>query len=289
MPVECIHLRDSGFCEAKAISTAKSLAGNTIPDAVTTPIQNHHNDCVWQIATVPTDRRRGSLPDRVRTFRRAADKGRLCPTRTLGLFSIQRRLGYRSVMNLDLKSERLLLRPHRETDLEINIEMGTDPEVMRYVGELESKERIVQDMPKYTRRCGGGCIGVWCAIDRSTQETLGTAILLPLPIEDADTNWDLVVGDELPDCEIEIGYMLKRSAWGNGYATEATKRLLKFAFEETPLEEIVATTDSENTASQRVLEKCGLVYEGMRLAYAVQCLGYRITRQQWLESHLEAS
>ncbi len=110
------------------------------------------------------------------------------------------------------------------------------------------------------------------------------AILLPLPIEEDDRNWDLVVGDDVPDCEIEIGYILKKSAWGKGYATEATKRLLKFAFEETPLEELVATTNSENTASQRVLEKSGLVYEGMRRAYAVDCPGYRITRQQWLEN-----
>jgi RimJ/RimL family protein N-acetyltransferase len=121
-------------------------------------------------------------------------------------------------------------------------------------------------------------------IERRTEEKLGTAILLPLPIEEDDTNWDLVVGDGLPDGEIEIGYILKRSAWGKGYATEATDRLLKFAFEETPLEELVATTDPENTASQRVLEKCGLLYEGMRRAYAAECPGFRITRQQWLET-----
>lgn len=192
-------------------------------------------------------------------------------------------------MNLNLKSERLLLRPVRETDLDVEVEMGTDPEVMKYIGELETREKIVQDMPKFVRRCAGGCIGIWCVLERSTEEKLGTAILLPLPIEEDDTNWDLVVGDELPDCEIEIGYMLKRSAWGRGYATEATKRLLKFAFEETPLEELVATIDPENTASRRVLEKCGLVYEGIRRAYAVDCPGFRITRQQWLEWVSKAS
>jgi ribosomal-protein-alanine N-acetyltransferase len=120
-------------------------------------------------------------------------------------------------------------------------------------------------------------------IDRSTAEKLGTAVLLPLPIEEKDTNWDLVVGDDLPDCDIEIGYILKRSAWGKGYATEVTKRLLKFAFEETPLEEIVAVTDPEHTASRSVLEKCGLSYEGLRRAYAQQCSAYRITRRPWLD------
>jgi RimJ/RimL family protein N-acetyltransferase len=187
-------------------------------------------------------------------------------------------------MKLVLKSERLLLRPLVETDADVEIEMGTDPEVMKYVGAVETKDQIVRDMQKYTRRCAGGCIGVWCVTNRSTEEKLGSAILLPLPIEEDDTNWDLVVGEELPDCEIEIGFILGRSAWGMGYATEATKRLLRFAFEETPIEELVATIDPENIASRRVLEKSGLVYEGMRRAYAAECPGFRITRQQWLET-----
>ncbi len=192
-------------------------------------------------------------------------------------------------MNLDLMSERLLLRPLAESDLDLEIEMGTDAEVMKYVGELDTEQSLVHQMPKLVRRCAYGCIGVWCVIERSTEEKLGTAILLPLPIEEDDTNWDLVVGDDYPDCEIEIGFMLKRSVWGKGYATEATKRLLKFAFEETPLEELVATIDPQNTASRRVLEKCGLVHEGIRRAYAVECPGFRITRQQWLERNSNAS
>lgn len=187
-------------------------------------------------------------------------------------------------MNLVLDSERLLLRPHRKTDLDIEIEISTDPEVMKFVGDVETEDQVARNMPKYVRRCAGGCIGFWSVIERSTEDKLGIAVLLPLPIEEDDTNWDLVVGDELPDGEIEIGYMLKRSAWGKGYATEATKRLLKFAFEESPLQELVATTDPENATSQRVLEKCGLVYEGMRRAYAVECSGFRITRQQWLKT-----
>ena len=192
-------------------------------------------------------------------------------------------------MDLTLKSERLLLRPFVATDADLGTEIWADPEVMRYAGGVEAEEEIVRNMSKYTRRCAGGCIGVWCVVERITRDKLGTAILLPLPVEEDDTNWDLVVGDELPDCEIEIGYILKPSAWGKGYATEAAKRLLKFAFEETSLEELVATIDPENTASRRVLEKCGLVYEGLRLAYATECPGFRITRQRWLESGLVTS
>lgn len=192
-------------------------------------------------------------------------------------------------MNLDLESERLLLRPLVAADVDVEVEMGSDPAVMKYVGGVEPRDKIAQDMQKYTRRCAGGCVGVWCVTDRVTREKFGTAILLPLPIEEDDTDWDLVVGDEWPDREIEIGYILKRSAWGKGYATEATRRLLEFAFEETPLEEVVATANPENAASHRVLQKCGLVYEGMRRAYAVHCSGFRITRRQWLNKDRSGS
>ncbi len=192
-------------------------------------------------------------------------------------------------MRLELERERLLLLPLAETDWDLGIEMFTDPAVMKYVGGASTRERVMGQMAVVTRRCAGGSIGIWCVIERATEEKIGTAILLPLPIDENDTNWDLVVGDDLPDCEIEIGYILKQSAWGKGYATEAAPRLSTFALDPTTREEIVATTDTENTASQRVLEKCGLVYEGLRRAYARQCLGFRITRQRWLERNQRAS
>jgi RimJ/RimL family protein N-acetyltransferase len=185
-------------------------------------------------------------------------------------------------MNLELQSERLLLRPLSESDLDVCVEILTDPEVMRYVAAVYTREQVVEELPVVLKRGGGGCIGIWCVADRAAGEKLGTAVLLPIPIEEEDTDWNLVGGPDLPDREIEVGYLLKPSAWGKGYATEITKRLLKFAFEETPLEEIVAVTDPDNEASKSVLLKSGLHYEGTRRAYASECPGYRITRQRWL-------
>lgn len=194
-----------------------------------------------------------------------------------------------AVMNLVLKSRRLLLRPLAETDLDVGMSILTDPAVMKYVGKPYTRERVVKELPTAMKRCAGGCIGIWCVIDRSTEEKLGTAILLPMPIEEEDTDWDLVVGDDLPDCEIEIGYLFKPSAWGRGYATEACRRLLKFAFEDSPLEEVVAVTDPDNTASQNVLRKSGLTEEGPRRAYASLCPGFRMTRRQWQEQNRKAT
>jgi RimJ/RimL family protein N-acetyltransferase len=188
-----------------------------------------------------------------------------------------------SSVNLELETDRLLLRPLVENDWEMALETFMDPEVMKFVADVGSEEALAEEMKTAIRRGAGGRIGVWCVLQRETGEKLGTAILLPLPIEEDDTDWSLVQEDRYPDADIEVGYILKRSAWGNGYATEACRRLVQFAFEETELDEIVAVTDPRNAASEKVLRKCGLRDEGLRRAYAEECPAFRISRQQWLE------
>jgi len=185
--------------------------------------------------------------------------------------------------NLELGTDRLVLRPLVESDWDIALETLTDPEVMKFVAEVSNEETLAEEMKTYIRRGAGGRIGVWCVLHRETGEKLGTSILLPLPIEEDDTDWSLVQEDKFPDAEIEVGYILKRSAWGNGYATEACLRMVQFAFEETELDQIVAVTDPLNAVSQKVLRKCGLRDEGSRRAYAAECPAFRISRQQWRE------
>ena len=117
---------------------------------------------------------------------------------------------------------------------------------------------------------------------KETERKIGHAVLLPLPVEADDTEWDLLASNDMPDRDIEIGYVLKRDSWGSGYATEACGRLLEFAFSETQLSVIVATADPENVASQRVLEKCGLRGQGLVRAFGQYVPGFRITRHDWL-------
>jgi len=188
-------------------------------------------------------------------------------------------------MNLELLTDRLLLRPLRLDDVDLGIEMFNDPDVVRYVGRMQTVDKIRGDMHLNIKRCGGACIGVWCVLDRKISEKIGTGVLLPMPIDENDTNWDLIEGPDIPDCDIEVGYILKPSAWGKGYATEVCKRLLKFAFEETPLEYVVACIDDDNENSRRVLSKCGLRDEGKRRAYGEQAPCFSITREQWVSEH----
>ncbi|MBT3557540.1 MAG: GNAT family N-acetyltransferase [Rhodospirillales bacterium] len=186
-------------------------------------------------------------------------------------------------MKLDLYTERLHLRPLTEDDLDLALEMFTDERVMRYGGGASTPAEIKAQMPLVTRRSDGGCIGVWCVIDRTTQEKIGSAALTPMPIEENDTNWDLLLNDCIPLAEIEIGYFYKTSVWGKGIATEAASRLLQFAFEDSPLDVVVACFEPENHASKNVLKKIGLRYESTRFAYGEIDAVYAITKQQWLD------
>jgi ribosomal-protein-alanine N-acetyltransferase len=193
-------------------------------------------------------------------------------------------------MNLDLTTERLVLRPLIESDIEWCTEMLTSYEVMRYIygDDVPTADEVAEEMPLAMRRCAGGCIGVWAIVLKRQHRCLGTVFLLPLPIDEDDTDWDLVVGPTLPDAEIEIGFVLRKSSWGQGFATEAAGRLVQFAFDETAIGELVAVIHPENNPSRNVLTRIGFRDEGARRAYADDCVGFRLTRLDWLDSTNDA-
>ena len=184
-------------------------------------------------------------------------------------------------MNLELQSQRLVLAPYAAEDLDLSIEIFTDPAVLKYTGGVMSETAIRESVSNWTRRGGNGCIGIWTISDRRTREKYGSVALLPMPVEENTTDYSLVVPGKMPDGDIEIGYYLKRSAWGFGYATEASRRLLQFAFEETPLNEVVATFDKGNLRSRSVLEKAGFTDRGTMLCYGSVGVNFRITRDEW--------
>ena len=186
-----------------------------------------------------------------------------------------------SAMNLKLQSRRLILAPYTPDDLDLSLAMFTDPAVVEYAGGVMSESAIRASMSNWTKRGGDGCIGIWTVSDRRTGEKFGSAALLPMPVEEDETDYSLVVPGEMPQGVIEVGYFLKRSAWGFGYATEACRRLLEFAFQETPLQEVVATFDRKNLASRKVLEKSGFTDRGTMRCYGKDGVNFRITRDEW--------
>ena len=60
--------------------------------------------------------------------------------------------------------------------------------------------------------------------------------------------------------ETEVGYLLDKHHWGEGYATEAAQASIQFGFESCSLDHIIALVHTDNTASRRVIEKCNMSY-----------------------------
>lgn len=185
-------------------------------------------------------------------------------------------------MKLEFQSKRLHFRPLVESDIDIEVALWTDPKVVHFItGEVSTVEEIRELMPVVTMRAGSGCIGIWCLIEKTTNEKIGHAALLPLPTDAEDTEFELLQSDQWPDRDIEIGFVLKRSRWGAGYATEACARLVEFAFLESSIDTLYATTDHQNFASQNVLKKCGFQDLGLIRAFAGHYPGFKIERQNY--------
>ena len=187
-------------------------------------------------------------------------------------------------MNLQLLSDRLVFTPLELADIDLVLDLWTDPEVVKYIEEVSTEAELRQEMPVVIKRGGNGAIGEWCVADRETGEKLGSAYLFPMPTEEDDIVYGLLDMGQMPDADIEVGYFLKRSAWGKGYATEVCRRMLQFVFQQTSLQEVVASVHEENVESKHVLEKCGCLYQGQTKAWGMDGPIFKITRDEWIEA-----
>jgi RimJ/RimL family protein N-acetyltransferase len=158
-----------------------------------------------------------------------------------------------------LQTPRLTLRRFADTDAdaELLVELDSDPEVMRYIGPhrlsvAEYRERIrTAWLPHYAhplRGCGA-------AYEKSTGLFIGWFFLRPA----ADHQHAAAIGLTRVS-DIEIGYRLKRAAWGRGLATEAARELVRIALDDGEVTSVVAHALVSNRASIRVMEKAGLAF-----------------------------
>jgi len=178
-----------------------------------------------------------------------------------------------------LSTDRLLLRPWRDSDLEPLAQITADPRVMLDLPAPLSRcesDLLVERSRAHFRRYG---FGLWAVEAPGVAPFIGLAGL-----------WHVGAGVPVAPC-VEIGWRLAPSHWGRGYATEAARGLLAFAFGQTGLDEVVGFTVCFNLRSRRVMEKVGMQRDPRRdfthpLLPAEhpfkQQLLYGIDRQAWL-------
>ncbi|WP_322871580.1 GNAT family N-acetyltransferase [Streptomyces goshikiensis] len=145
----------------------------------------------------------------------------------------------------ELRTDRLLLRRWRESDLEPWAAMNADPEVREHLGEPLTREQSDAVAALMRAEFEERGFGWWALEVRATGEFIGRAGL-----DEVDAG--------MPFAGVDVGWRLTRSAWGHGYATEAALSCLAFGFEVLGLPEIIATTTAGNVRSQAVMRRIGM-------------------------------
>lgn len=151
-------------------------------------------------------------------------------------------------MRVFLETERLILRQFTEDDVDNLVELDSDPEVMRYLnGGIATPRELVEQsiLPRflsYYERYDS--FGVWAAMEKASGAFIGWFSFRP--------------HDESRPGEVELGYRLRRAAWGHGYATEGALALIRKGFTELGVQRVIANTYEYNAESRRVMENVGM-------------------------------
>lgn len=149
----------------------------------------------------------------------------------------------------NLQSERLVTRKLVENDIETWVEFFGDSEAVEFLylpslGLSSDLEYATHMIKKQLERYEDKRFGHQALIDKRTNEFIGLCGLLTQEVD----------GEK----EIEVGYHIMKKYWGKGYATEAAKLFIDYAFENDLALSIVSVIDVDNIRSQRVAEKNGL-------------------------------
>jgi RimJ/RimL family protein N-acetyltransferase len=141
----------------------------------------------------------------------------------------------------EIETERLRLRPLAPEDRDALYVIYADPEVSRYLltppRSIEEFRQPFQQMVELS-----STLGMWVVISKADNRMIGRCGFYPFSEERTP----------------ELAYLLSRTYWGAGFATEAARRCLAYAFSEQSWAEVVAMVRPENRASARVLAKVGM-------------------------------
>ena len=146
-----------------------------------------------------------------------------------------------------LHTPRLLLRFQTPADIPPLIALWRDPAVMRFMGGPRDLQRLQIAFDETQANPTAETYDLWPLVELSSGQTIGHCGLLDKEVDG--------------QAEIELVYVLAKSAWGKGYATEIGAALIAHAFEQMGLRRLVALIEPENEPSERVVLRLGMRLE----------------------------
>ncbi|MDH5598405.1 MAG: GNAT family N-acetyltransferase [Cyclobacteriaceae bacterium] len=164
-------------------------------------------------------------------------------------------------MKIITETERLIIREIGEADVEAMLELHSDPEVHKYLGNktISSIKEIKEIINFLRQQYEKYKVGRWAMIDKNSNEFIGwTGIEYVTKEINGHKNY------------YDLGYRLKKQYWGKGYATESAIACLEYAFNQLQLNKVYAMADYRNKGSNNILKKSGMSfietfeYEGVK-------------------------
>ncbi|MBV8034914.1 GNAT family N-acetyltransferase [Roseateles sp.] len=170
-----------------------------------------------------------------------------------------------------LITPRLRLEPLNDCHVDGLYRLNSDPVVMRYItGRPETLDDTRQMVARVKGRWAEFGYSWWAFQRLDDDEVIGMGCIQHL-------NRD-------PAGPLETGWRLSQSAWGQGYASEAARHMVGWAFATLKPELICAICQPENTASSTVMQRLGMTYSGTGRWYDMDCARYDVTATQWAAS-----
>jgi RimJ/RimL family protein N-acetyltransferase len=179
-------------------------------------------------------------------------------------------MAWRASIVITLTTERLVLRPFRDGDLDAYAALCADPEVMRFMGDrgVLSRDDAWRQMAMLVGHWTLRGYGMWALEDRASGRLAGRA------------------GLHYPDGwpEPEIGWALARPFWGQGLAFEASRAALGHAFGTLGWTRAISLIDAANQRSIRLAERLGERFEREVTLRGHRVGLYAISRSAWQPS-----
>ncbi|WP_201604815.1 GNAT family N-acetyltransferase [Psychrobacter immobilis] len=180
-----------------------------------------------------------------------------------------------------IETERLYLRQWQASDFAVFAEINADPEVMKYFPKLLTPKVSDIIASKCQQLIANQGWGLWAVSLKDRSKENGAFIGF---VGLNDTHADMSFAPA-----VEIAWRLHKDYWGQGYATEAARAALNFAFTELSLDEVVSFTAVINKRSQLVMERLGMMDTRANFYHPAldpnhqlaEHVLYNMTRQQW--------
>ena len=149
-----------------------------------------------------------------------------------------------------LETERLIIRKLTMKDANDIYEYASDPEVSKFVTWEPHKSVVdtVNFIRAIMKQYIDGQPSPWAIVHKENNKIIGTG------------GYNLWIKEH---SKAEIGYAISARYWNRGIMTEALREIINFGFERMNLHRAEARVYVENTASERVMQKCGMKYEGI--------------------------